>query len=298
MEELRGHHGTWRIDEEAVRIRFDSGRKVPTLLKHLGECAVPLAAVREVEFDRGDRKRGWRVRLWLVEGADPYAGLGVPGRGGTTPLLLTGPHDKELVAEYVADRLSSAAGLARETADGAVDPREVARSLVVRPPFQARTAEGTATFDGTRVRLQWDGLMASSAKEKAKAREFRLTEIAEARWFPPVDLTEGLLRIDLRGVSVSEATDLEHDFSTLASHGAKGSEETLLMAATINAHRASADERDAPVAALPGAGSAASAEQDAETIFATIRELGRLHAEGLLTDEEFSAKKAELLGRL
>ncbi|MEV2278054.1 DUF4429 domain-containing protein [Nocardiopsis sp. NPDC049922] len=297
MEELRGHHGTWRIDEETVRIGFGSGRKVPTLLKHLGECAVPLAAVREVEFDRGDRKRGWRLRIRLVDGADPYTELGVHGRDATTPLLLTGPHDRELVAEYVADKLTSAAGLAREIADGSVDPREVARSLVARPPFQARTAEGTATFDGTRVRLQWDGLMAGSAKEKEKAREFRLTEIAEARWFPPVDLTEGLLRIELRGVSVSEATDPEHDFFTLASHGSKGSEESLLMAATINAHLAPTAERDAP-AALPGAGPAASAEQDAETIFATIRELGRLHTEGLLTDEEFSAKKAELLGRL
>ncbi|OLT28849.1 hypothetical protein BJF83_13765 [Nocardiopsis sp. CNR-923] len=292
MEELRGHHGTWRIDEETVRIRFDSGRKVPTLLRHVSECAVPLVAVREVEFGRGDRKRGWRMRLWLVDGADPYAGLGAPGRGATTPLELTGPYDGELVAEYVADKITSAVGLAREIAGGAVDPREVARSLVARPPFQARTAEGTATFDGTRVRLQWDGLMASSAKEKEKAREFRLAEIAEARWFPPVDLTEGLLRIELRGVS--EATDVAHDFFTLASHGTKGSEETLLMAATINAHRVPAEPEAAPPGPLP----APLAEQGAEAVLATIRELGRLHAEGLLTDEEFDAKKAELLGRL
>ncbi|WP_116244198.1 DUF4429 domain-containing protein [Nocardiopsis sp. FIRDI 009] len=296
MEELRGHYGTWRFDGETVRLRFDSGRRVPTLLKHLGECAVPLAAVREVEFDRGDRRRGWRLRLWLVDGADPYANLGVSGRDGTTPLLLTGPHDKELVAEYVADQITSAAGLARGTADGSPDPREVARGLVARLPFQARTAEGTATFDGARVRLQWDGLMAGSAKEKEKAREFRLTEIAEARWLPPVDLTEGLLRIDLRGATAPEATDIEHDLCTLVSHGTKGSDETLLMAATINAHLAPSPAPEA--AALPGAGPAPSAEQDVETILATIRELGRLHAEGLLTDEEFSAKKAELLGRL
>lgn len=29
-----------------------------------------------------------------------------------------------------------------------------------------------------------------------------------------------------------------------------------------------------------------------------IRELGKLHADGILTDEEFAAKKAELLARL
>uniref|UniRef100_UPI001F4C71CF DUF4429 domain-containing protein n=1 Tax=Nocardiopsis halotolerans TaxID=124252 RepID=UPI001F4C71CF len=51
MEELRGHHGTWRIDDETIRIRFDSGRKVPALFRSLGGCSVPLAAVREVDFD-------------------------------------------------------------------------------------------------------------------------------------------------------------------------------------------------------------------------------------------------------
>lgn len=37
---------------------------------------------------------------------------------------------------------------------------------------------------------------------------------------------------------------------------------------------------------------------DAEGIIEQIRRLGELHAEGLLTDEEFAAKKAELLRRL
>ncbi|OOC55413.1 MULTISPECIES: DUF4429 domain-containing protein [Nocardiopsis] len=37
---------------------------------------------------------------------------------------------------------------------------------------------------------------------------------------------------------------------------------------------------------------------DTEWVFRQIERLGELHARGLLTDEEFSAKKAELLGRI
>lgn len=294
MEELRGHHGTWRIDDEAVRVRFDSGRRVPALFKALGGCSVPLAAVHGVDFDPGDRKRGWRMSLRLAEGVDPYADLRVADRDGPSPLTITGPHEGELLAEYFRDQTASAASLARETLSEEPDPREVARGLVARPPLQVRTAEGSASFDGDRVRLQWDGWLASTVKEKEKSRDYRLSEIEAAHWQPPVDLTEGHLRLVLRGVTIPEATALDNDFFTLASHGAKGSEETLLMAATINAHVAVAGS----VQSAPGALDPAPAGDDGEAVFATIRQLGRLHAEGLLTDEEFSAKKAQLLDRL
>ncbi|MFD6952547.1 hypothetical protein A6A08_05905 [Nocardiopsis sp. TSRI0078] len=294
MEELRGHHGSWRIDDETVRIRFGSGRRVPTLFKSLGGCSVPMAAVREVDFDRGSRKHGWRLRLRLVEDTDPYALLGVPGHDTLTPLLITGPHEGELLAEYFSEQIAASARLARGTPAGELDPREVARGLVARPPLQVRTAEGSASFDGTRVRLQWDGWLASTVKEKEKSRDYQLSEIESAQWYPPVDITEGYLRIVLRGVTIPEATALDNDLFTLASHGSKGSEETLLMAATVNAHVAAAEKPRAGAAAL-GAG---AADDGGEAVFATIRELGRLHAEGLLTDEEFSAKKAQLLDRL
>lgn len=289
MEELRGHHALWRIDDETVRIRFDSGRKVPTLFKALGGAEVPLAAVREADFYRGDRKHGWRLRLDLLPGLDPYTRPGASARDVLTPLVLSGPHDTELVAEYVADKIRDLARYARETLVGELDRTEVARALVARPPVQARTAEGSASFDGEKVRLQWDGWLASTAKEKEKSREYRLAEIESVDWHPQVDVTEGYMRVVLRGVTLPEATSLENDFFTLASHGSKGAEETFLMAATINAYIG-----DAPAAPALEGGEPGGAEE----VFAKIRELGRLHAEGLLTDQEFADKKAELLGRL
>lgn len=289
MEEVHGHHAIWRFDEETLRVAFGAGRKVPQLYKALGHCELPLAAVKDVDFDPGDRKRGWRLRLRLMDGADPYTYLDTTGKA-STPLLLTGPHDRELVTEYFADQLTASSRYARQTLDGPIDPAEVARGLVARPPLQVRTAEGSASFDGDRVRLQWDGWLASTPKEREQAREYRLSEIESVSWVPQVDFDEGHLRVLLRGVSLSEATDLENDFFTLVSHGLKGSDETLLMAATVNSHIAREQERAELEAAAPVDGD--------EAIFAKIRELGRLHAEGLLTEDEFSTKKAELLGRL
>jgi hypothetical protein len=300
MEELRGHHGTWRFDLETLHIRFGSGRKVPGLLRALGQCSVPLAAVRDVEFDPGNRKHGWRLRLRLMEGADPYLPLKTTGHAEDfTPLLLTGPRDRELVAEYCAERLTESVQYARDLLEVPLDPVQAAKGLVARLPFHARTGEGSAFFNGERLRLQWDGWIASTAKGEEEAREFPFEELECLQWFPAVGLEEGYLRVVLRGVAVSENLKLENDFCTLASHGLKGSEESLLMAATVNTHIALAEEGTAPEGAGALAEPAATRPaDDSEAVFAKIRELGSLHAEGLLTDSEFSTKKAELLDRL
>jgi hypothetical protein len=45
----------------------------------------------------------------------------------------------------------------------------------------------------------------------------------------------------------------------------------------------------------PASGTAPPSEAD---VFNAIERLGKLRADGLLTEEEFAAKKSELLGRL
>ncbi|MET9168900.1 SHOCT domain-containing protein, partial [Streptomyces cellulosae] len=47
-----------------------------------------------------------------------------------------------------------------------------------------------------------------------------------------------------------------------------------------------------------GAGGVSSARRDPADIAERIRHLGELHQAGLVTDEEFSSKKAELLAEL
>jgi hypothetical protein len=57
------------------------------------------------------------------------------------------------------------------------------------------------------------------------------------------------------------------------------------------------DPEATPVPAAAQAGSAQPVPQDVD-IFAAIEKLGELKARGLLTEEEFTNKKADLLGRL
>lgn len=47
-----------------------------------------------------------------------------------------------------------------------------------------------------------------------------------------------------------------------------------------------------------GGAAAGGADLEGRWVYERLRHLGRLHAEGVLTDEEFAAKKADLLGRL
>src|SRR5690625_8042444 len=129
MEELRGHHGIWRLNEERVTVLFGTGRKVPSLYRALAHCSVPLAAVAAVDFDRGDPKNGWRLRLRLHQGMDPYAPLGAPGRETLTPLLLTRPHDHKLPPEYFAHQNPSPAPPPGATREGP-DPRALRRRPV------------------------------------------------------------------------------------------------------------------------------------------------------------------------
>ncbi|PXW94540.1 hypothetical protein C7444_11331 [Sphaerotilus hippei] len=53
-----------------------------------------------------------------------------------------------------------------------------------------------------------------------------------------------------------------------------------------------------PPVAPPPAAPASGAPSDADAIFASIERLGELHSRGLLSEQEFIGKKAELLGRL
>jgi hypothetical protein len=53
-----------------------------------------------------------------------------------------------------------------------------------------------------------------------------------------------------------------------------------------------------PAAAQAAAAAAAAAAPKSEDVIALIEKLGELKAKGILSDEEFAAKKAELLSKL
>lgn len=289
MDELQGKHGTWRFDGQTVLLRYHTHRRTPALLRTLQQSQVQINAVRSAEF-QAQPKTGWRLRLRLIDGANPYTAVGATD-DDNDPFLLTGDPDTELLAEYFADQLEAAATREAELGE-APDPSAVARGVVATLPLRVVTAEGNAVFDGQTVRLHWNGLMASTSKDHERSREFALTDIAEAEWKPQLGLDVGFLRIVPHGAVSAAAADPEQDFSCLCTHGSKGQAQSLAMAAAITAH-VSARQRAEPAGITAG-----PTGDDAQLIYERIRELGRLREEGLLTDEEFTAKKGELLDRL
>lgn len=291
MDELQGKQGTWRFDGEMVLLRFHTHRRTPALLRILEEIRVPIAAARSVEFHPGPQKSGWRMRLRLIEGANPYTRINPSPDEDSDPFLLNGDADSELLAEYFADQLEHAITSWADRGSAPAPARAV-RGVVPAPPLRAYTAEGNAVFDGETVRLQWDGWLASTGKGNERGREFAISDIARVEWKPQKGIDVGFLRLVPHGSVTAAMADPEQDVTCLCTHGSKGQAQTLAMAATITAHIHSRDE------AAPAAVTAADPGDHAQAIYDRIRELGRLHNEGLLTDEEFSTKKAELLDRL
>lgn len=313
MSELSGDQGVWRFGEDGVRIEYADKWGVHRLLRAVGACTVPFAAVASVDFHAGKGRRKWRLEARLIEGADPFL-MSAGAEDDALPFVLTGPASGALLAEYYADQLRAAADGAR-LAGSAADPGEVARSLVPGLPFKAQTMEGEAVFDGETVRLSWPRLMYSAEKWRQKGRILAAERILRAEWQEPGISGYGGVRFLLReDPDVSAALPVYRDTAALTSMTTKEHVRVRLLAAVANAYLASGSAagaaeppgpggepaalESAPPDRRPEAAGAEAARRDAEEVFRRIRELGRLHEEGLLTAEEFAAKKAELLDRL
>ncbi|MCF6471884.1 DUF4429 domain-containing protein [Nonomuraea sp. MG754425] len=297
MDELQGKTATWLLGEDKVIIQYSSRWRTHALLKVLARCEIPLPAIAAVDFTSLGKK-GWRLQLRLREHADPYAAVGPMLAERAQPFLLTGEPDTELLADYHADQIRIAADAARN-GDGERAPEEYALALVPPVPLHIRTSEGTAMFDGQAVRLEWSD-DASSPKTRKRRMEYALADIQRIEWFPQKSMNDGYLRIVTwqRDPDAKPAKPGKDFACLLTENSARQDAWTLVMAATVTAHLWTAAPRAAGSRQAAIAQPSAEAEAAALSVYDRIRELGRLHKEGLLTDEEFTSKKAELLDRL
>jgi hypothetical protein len=67
-------------------------------------------------------------------------------------------------------------------------------------------------------------------------------------------------------------------------------------AGAVSGHMASKSAQQAAPAQEPQQAAAAPAPVAEEDTYAELEKLGKLHEEGVLTDEEFAAQKAKILG--
>ncbi|MEN8655114.1 DUF4429 domain-containing protein [Streptomyces sp. 21So2-11] len=317
---LAGIHATWEFESDAVLIRFERGIRTPKLFQALGERRIPHEALASVTLTPG--KRGTVVLHAMPRpGADPLMEAAAGQlKDGNDPYRLVLPAERETLAEYYADELR--AMLLPE----AKVPAE--RFLVAAPqaPLQFKAYDGKASFDGAQVAFRWFWTGASSAKWKAGDQTFHVQELNGVEWRSP-DVFDGYLRLLLRGdggggTGMRQPAQADQDPAAVVFGLGYGPvhESLPFAAAVLGAVRSGMGVpvdavTAAPVeaAGMPGASpgpaavatagagataGAAGGRQDPADIAERIRHLRDLHEAGLVTDEEFSAKKAELLAEL
>ncbi len=313
---LAGIHATWELESDALVIRFDRGIRTPKLFSALRERRVPLEALASVTLAPG--KRG-TVVLHAVPrpGADPLMEAAAGQlKEGNDPYRLVLPAERETLAEQYRDELRTllashpgAAGAAGYEAykaydafgveDGAVGGVAPADRFLVAPPsgpqsFKAYDAR--ASFDGTsEVAFRWSRTGASSEKWKAGDQVFPVRDLCGVEWRSPNGV-DGYLRLVPRG-GAPRADRPDQDPACVVFGRYGPVHESLTFAASVLAAIRGKDRAPAvPVAAPVGARDAEL--RDPGAVAERIRHLGELHQAGLVTDEEFSAKKAELLAEL
>ncbi|MFD8566214.1 DUF4429 domain-containing protein [Streptomyces sp. NPDC059639] len=288
---LAGFHAAWEFETDSVRIRFERGIRTPKLLQALGERRIPLEAIAAVTLTPG--KRG-TVVLHAVPrpGADPLMDAAAGQlKESSDPYRLVLPAERETLAEYYADELR-----------GQLVAEEDVRSdgcLVAPPdaPLQFKAYDGKASFDGSSVSFRWFWTGASSAKWKAGDKTFPVGDLSGVEWRSP-ELFEGHLRLLHRDIAGEQPGQADQDPAAVVFGLGYGPvHESLPFAASVLAAVRASGSGPSPTGE-PAVRTTVPARRDPADIADRIRHLGELHQAGLVTDAEFTTKKAELLAEL
>ncbi|MFH8973286.1 DUF4429 domain-containing protein [Streptomyces sp. NPDC017890] len=301
MAEIIQRDGTWAFDGGTVRITPGLHRSVPLFRQTYGEVSVPLEAVAGIVFEP-ERKRG-RLRLRLREGADPL----LQATGGrlpdaADPYRLTVEADRCGVAEYVAEEIRQALLLDQV-------PKEPTKTyLLPGPPVpvSVRSSDGTVSFDGTRVRVDWADT-SDRVKRATGPRVIDVGDLTQVEWLPNSGSEDGFLRFVTRETVLSTLPPEKDPYALALWGSARRDLLTALIATAVTARlphpstRADgADTGSGPpprrlASAVPPAPAVRSPADHHDVLLRRLRELGELHRSGVLTDAEFAVTKAAVL---
>ncbi|ELS55648.1 DUF4429 domain-containing protein [Streptomyces viridochromogenes] len=301
MAEIIQRDGTWAFDGTAVRITPGLHRSVPLFRQTYGEIAVPLEAVASIVFEP-ERKRG-RLRMRLREGADPL----LQATGGrlpepADPYRLAVDIDRSGVAEYIAEEIRHALLLDQI-------PKEPTKAyLLPGPPVpvSVRSSDGTVSFDGTQVRIDWSDT-SDRVKRATGPRIIHVGDLVQVEWLPNSGYEDGFLRFVTRETVFSKLPPEKDPYALDLWGSARRDLLTALVATAVTARlphpstRTGAEAADRPrptasVQALAPASAPARRPADHhDVLLRRLRELGELHRDGVLTDEEFAMTKAVVL---
>jgi hypothetical protein len=291
MAEIIQRDGAWAFDGTVVRITPGLHRSVPLFRQTYGEVAVPLEAVAGVVFEP-ERKRG-RLRMRLREGADPL----LQATGGrlpepADPYRLLVDVDRAGVAEYVAEEIRRALMLDQI-------PKEPTKAyLLPGPPVpvSVRSSDGTVSFDGNQVRIDWADT-SDRVKRATGPRIIAVGDLVQVEWLPNSGYEDGFLRFVTRETAFSKLPPEKDPYALDLWGSARRDLLTALVATAITARLPHPSTRGGgeftdrwqPTAAVP------PPADHHDVLLRRLRELGELHRDGVLTDEEFAMTKAAVL---
>jgi hypothetical protein len=292
MAEIIQKDGTWVFDGDALRLTPGRDKNVGLFRKTLGELVVPLGALAGVSFEQG--RRSGRLRLRLRDGADPLLhATGGRLTEGDDPYQLPVESDRYGVAEYFVDEVRNALLLDQVPAD------PVDAFLLPGPavPLSVSAGDGTASFDGERVRLEWNW-KTEDAKSAAGARTLAVTDLVGVEWRPSAGLENGYIRFSVRNAPTKAPP--KYDPNSVELWGFKKDPLMALVAAAVQARlpHPAAETDVRPEQPEPVRQLAAATEDGHDALLRRLRELGELHRDGVLTDEEFAMAKQAVLKRM
>ncbi|GGT26877.1 DUF4429 domain-containing protein [Streptomyces chromofuscus] len=294
MAEIFQRDGTWAFDGSTVRITPGLHRSVPLFRQTYGQVVVPLEAVAGVVYEP-DRKRG-RLGLRLREGADPLL-QATAGRlpDAADPYQLAVDLDRSGVAEYLAEEIRQALLLDQ------VPTGPTQGYLLPGPPVpvSVRSSDGTVSFDGTQVRIDWSDI-SDRVKRATGPRIIALGDLVRVEWLPNSGAGDGFLRFVTRETAHAKLPPEKDPYALDLWGSTRRDLLTALVATAVTARlphpstrtfTSPGDQTGHP----PCPGPTAPPADHHDVLLRRLRELGELHRDGVLTDEEFTTAKAAVL---
>jgi uncharacterized protein DUF4429 len=294
MAEIIQRDGTWAFDGSRVRITPGLHRSVSLFRQTYGEIAVPLEAISGIVFEP-ERKRG-RLRMRLREGADPL----LQATGGrlpdpADPYRLVVDIDRSGVAEYMAEEIRHA--LLLDQIPG--DPTKTYLLPGPPVPVSVRSSDGTVSFDGTQVRVDWSDT-SDRVKRATGPRIIGIGDLVQVEWLPNSGYEDGFLRFVTRETVFSKLPPEKDPYALDLWGNARRDLLTALVATAVTARLPHPSARTGSAfgeyTARPQLAASVPPQADHhDVLLRRLRELGELHREGVLTDEEFAMTKAAVL---
>ncbi len=160
----------------------------------------------------------------------------------------------------------------------------------IDPPLFAKGYNGQLHFDGEFVTITREGFVARGTFGRSEKR-LHISQISAVQWKSP-GFTLGFIEFTLSGGNERHSQMGRQSQDQAKNENAvvvtkKNAADLLVVREAVE--KAIAEQHQAPA---PVAAPAASANDMA----AQLRQLGELHAAGVLTDAEFTAAKSRLLG--